>query len=94
MRRQTQIREKQEKGEDREPILEKLRAALLRSFKDSTAKKWCVQGECPGQLGPLRRPTAVLTQPKRGRGLHHYVKAALHWCKIFFLAAESYCVPE
>ena len=39
MRRQRRAREKQEKGEDRQPILKKRCAALLRSFRDSKAKK-------------------------------------------------------
>ena len=36
--------------------------------------------EVPGQLGPSRRPTAISIQPKRGRGPHHHVEAAVDWC--------------
>ena len=39
------------------------------------------EGECPGYLGPLGRPTAILTQPKWGRGPHHHVEAAVDWCR-------------
>ena len=38
------------------------------------------EGECPGYLGLLGRPTAISTQPKRGRGPHHHVEAAVDWC--------------
>ena len=48
MRRRRQARERKEKGEDRQPILKRLCAALLRSFSGSTAKKWFVREECPG----------------------------------------------
>ena len=44
----------------------------------STAKS---KGECPGYLGPLGKPTAISIQPKRVRGPHHHVKAAVDWCR-------------
>ena len=45
----------------------------------------CVRG-VPGELGPLERPTAILTQPKRGWGPHHHVEAAVDWCSSILLA--------
>ena len=30
----------------------------------------------------MERQTAILTQPKRGRGPHHHVEAAVDWCRI------------
>ena len=39
MRRRRQATERQEKGEDRRPILKKLCAALLRSFKGAARQK-------------------------------------------------------
>ena len=33
----------------------------------------------PGVTGTLGRPTAISTQPKRGRGPHHHVEAAVDW---------------
>ena len=39
-----------------------------------------MNGECPGYLGSSGRPTAISTQPKRGRGPHHHVEAAVDWC--------------
>ena len=38
---------KEEAGEDRRPILERLRAALLRSFKGQHGENM-VRGKCPG----------------------------------------------
>ena len=55
---------KRKAGEDR-PILKRLRATLLRSFRGLHGEKMvCVRG-VPGVLGPSGRPTAILTQPKR-----------------------------
>ena len=48
MRRQRRARERQEKREDRQPILKKLRDALLRSFRGQHGKKWFAQLEFPG----------------------------------------------
>ena len=39
MRRRRPAIEGQEKGEDRQPMVKKLRAVLLGSFRGSTAKK-------------------------------------------------------
>ena len=45
-------RERKEKIENSQPISGRLRAALLRSFKGCTAKKWSVCGECQGNWDP------------------------------------------
>ena len=47
MRRQRREKERQEKGDDRRPILKKLCAALLRSFMGQLGEKMVVQGEFP-----------------------------------------------
>ena len=44
------------------------------------ARQKMVQGECPLQLGPSGRLTTISTEPKRGRGPHHHVEAAVDWC--------------
>ena len=44
------------------------------------ARQKMVRGECPWQLGPLGRLTIISTEPKRGRGPHHHVEAAVDWC--------------
>ena len=61
------------------PIVKKLCAALLRSFREKHGEKM-VGGERPGYLEPSGWSTAISTQPKRGRGPHHHVKAAVDWC--------------
>ena len=44
-------------------------------------------GLCKGSArGNLERPTANLTQPKRGWGPHHHVEAAVGWCSSILLA--------
>ena len=40
------------------------------------------EGECPGYLGSSGRPTAISTQPKRGRGPHHHNEAVFDWCSV------------
>ena len=45
------------------------------------------KGEFRGKPGPSRRPTAILTQPKRGRGPHHHVEEAVDWCRLRCVAA-------
>ena len=52
MRTRRRAREMQKKKEDRRPILKKLCAALLRSFRGSTAKKWLCEGRARGNWDP------------------------------------------
>ena len=47
------------------------------------------KGEFPGLLGPSGRPTAILTQPKRGRGPHQHVETAVDWCRPKTLASKA-----
>ena len=69
-------REKQENGEDRQPILKRLRAALLRLFRGQHGEKMvCVVG-VHGVTGTLGRLTAISIQHKRGWGPHHHLEAA------------------
>ena len=56
-------------------------------------KKWFVQGKCLGYLGPLGRPTAILTQPKWGRWLHHHVEVAVDWCRDILLCTNFWSMP-
>ena len=77
-RRRARVGQERRKSKNRRPILKMLCAALLRSFRGQHSEK--MNGECPGKLGPSGRPTAISTQPKRGRGPHHHVEAAVDWC--------------
>ena len=72
MRRRRRARERQEKGVDRRPILKRLCAALLWSFKGQHgAKKMvCVRG-FPGVTGTLGKTNSHfnLTQTRLGIAL-------------------------
>ena len=93
----------QEKEKNEETKKGKRRAGGRKKSKQATDSKDAVccpsavvqraawrksEGECPGSLGPSGRPTAILTQPKRGRGPHHHVKAAVDWCSYFFFGCD------
>ena len=80
--------ERQEKRENR-PILKRLCATLLRSFRGLHGEKMvCVRG-VSGVTGLSGRPTAILTQPKRGWGPHHHVEAA-----VFLVEVEAEAVEK
>ena len=60
-------RERQEKREDR-PILKRLRATLLRSFRGLHGKKMvCVRG-VPGVTGTLRKANSHFNPTQTGLG--------------------------
>ena len=81
MRRRRRARDRQKKREDRRPILKRLRAALLRSFRGQHGEKIvCVRG-MSGVTGTLGKANSHFYPTKRGRGPHHHVEAAVHGCK-------------
>ena len=43
-------------------------------------------GGVSGVTGPSGRPKTILTQLKRGWGLHYHVEAAVDWCSLILLA--------
>ena len=49
-------------------------------------KNGLCDGGARGNWGPSGRPTAILTQPKRGWGPHNHVEAAVDWCSSILLA--------
>ena len=61
-------------GEDRRPLLEKLCAALLQSFRGQHSEKM------KGSARVIKRPTTVSTQSKRGQGPNHHVEVLVDWC--------------
>ena len=86
-----QEKEKNEKtvkikaGKDR-PILKRLRATLLRSFRELHGKKMvCVRG-VPGVTGTLGKANSHFDPTQTGRGPHHHVEAAVDWCSSILLA--------
>ena len=45
-----------------------------------------------GNSGSSGRSIAILTLPKRGRGPHHHVEAAIDWCSSILLALHVYTI--
>ena len=76
---------KRKAGEDR-PILKRLRATLLRSFRGLHGEKMvCVRGE-PRVTGTLGKANSHFDPTQTGRGPHHHVEAAVDWCSSILLA--------
>ena len=68
MGRRRRARERQEQGEDRRPILEKLCAALVRSFRGKHGEKMVCGREGPGETGTLGKTNSHLNQTQTGSG--------------------------
>ena len=68
MRRQRRARERQEKREDRRPILKKLRVALLRSFRGQHGKKMVCARGVPGVTGTLGKANSHFDSIQTGSG--------------------------
>ena len=92
-----QEKEKNEKtfkgkaGEDR-PILKRLRATLLRSFRALHGKKMvCVRG-VPGVTGTLGKTNSHFDPTQTGWGPHHHVEAAVDWCSSILLALHVHTI--
>ena len=64
------------KRENKQLILKKLCAALLRSFRGQHSKK--MKGSAWVNWDPLEVQQPF--RPKQGQGLHHDVEAAFDWC--------------
>ena len=76
---------KRKAGEDR-PILKRLRATLLRWFREQNGEKMvCVSG-VPEVTGTFGKANSILAQLKLGWGPHHHVEAAVDWCSSILLA--------
>ena len=79
---------KRKAGEEREdwPILKRLRATLLRSFRGLHGEKMvCVNG-VPGVTGTLGKANSHFDPTQTGRGPHHHVEAAVNWYSSILLA--------
>ena len=69
MSRRRRARERQEKEEDRRPILKKLRAAFLRSIRrQHGAKMVCARG-VPGVTGILGKANSHFDSTQMGSGI-------------------------
>ena len=86
-----QARKRQEKREDR-PILKRLRATLLRSFRGLHSEKMvCVSG-VPRVTGTLGKANSRFDPTQTGRGLHHHVETAVAWCSSILLALHVHTI--
>ena len=78
-------RERQELREDK-PILKRLRATLLRSFKGLPGEKMVCVRRVPGVTGTLGKVNNHFDPTQTGRGLHHHFEAAVDWYSSILLA--------
>ena len=77
--------DKKKAGEDR-PILKRLRATLLRSFRGLHGEKMvCVRG-VPGVTETIGKANTHFDPTQTGRGPHHHLEAAVDWCSLTLLA--------
>ena len=82
---------KRKAGKDR-PILKRLRATLLRSFRGPHSEKMvCVRG-VPGVTGTLGKANSHFDPTQTGRGPHHHVKWAVDWCSSILLALHVHTI--
>ena len=79
------------KAEDR-PILKRLRATLLRSFRELHGKKMVCGRGVPGVTGTLRKANSNFNPTQTGLGPHHHVEAAVDWCNSILLALHVYTI--
>ena len=77
MRRRRRAKEGQEKRENKRPILKKLCAALLRSFKGQHGEK--MKG-VSGVTGTLGKTNSHFDPTQTGGEPHHLVEVAVVWC--------------
>ena len=89
MRRQS--RERQEQREDR-PILKRLRATFLRSFRGLHGEKMVRVRGVPRVTGTFRKANSHFDPTQTGRGLHHHVEAAVDWCSSILLALHVHTI--
>ena len=82
---------KRKAGEDR-PILKRLRATLLRSFRALHGEKMvCVRG-VPRITGTLGKANSYFDPIQTGRGPHHHVEEAADWCSSILLALHVHTI--
>ena len=89
MRRHSRERKKER---EKRPILKRLRATLLRSFRGLHGEIMvCVRG-VPGLTGTLGKTNSYFDSTQTGRGPHHHVEAAVDWCSSILLALHVHTI--
>ena len=80
------------KAEEDRPILKRLSATLLRSFRGLHGEKMvCVRG-VPGATGTLGKANSHFNPTQTGRGPHHHVEAAVDRCSSILLALRVHTI--
>ena len=80
------------KREDKQLILKRLRATLLRSFKGAARQKIvCVRG-VPGVTGTVRKANSRFDLTQTGWRPHHHVEAAIDWGSSILLVLHVYTI--
>ena len=82
---------KRKAGEDK-PILKRLRATLLRSFRGLHGEKMVYVRGVPGVAGTLGKTNSHFDPTQTGRGTHHHVEAAVDWCSLILLALHVHTI--
>ena len=78
-------------GEDR-PILKRLRATPLRSFRGLHGEKMICMRGVPGITGTVRKTNSHFDPTQTGRGPHHHVEAAVNSCSSILLALHVHTI--
>ena len=86
-------RERQEKREDG-PILKRLRATLLRSFRGLHGEKMVSVSGVPGVTVTLEKANSHFSPTQTGWGPHHHVEAAINWGSSIFLALHVHTIRQ
>ena len=82
---------KRKAGEDR-PILKRLRATLLRSFKGLHGEKIVCVRRVPRVTGTLGKANSHFDPTQTDRGPHHHVEAAVDWYSSILLALHVHTI--
>ena len=92
MRRRRGPKEGQEKRkrENRQPILKKLCAALMRSFRGQHSEK--MKGSARGDWDPWEGQQPFRSYPN-GVGNRYHVEAAVDWCRTK-ISRREYCATK
>ena len=83
MRKRAKKRQEKKRKSSR-LILKRLCAAFLRSFRGQHGEKTGLY-EDSARGNWIPREFQQPFQPKRGRGPHHHVEAAVDWCRLHYI---------
>ena len=82
---------KRKAGEDR-PILKRLRATLLRSFRGLHGEKMVFVRGVPWATGTLGKANSHFDPTQMGWGPYYHVEAAVDWCSSILLALHVHTI--